>query len=37
MTVEMVTDGLLKIFFGLVIILVSRLTHRSLRRAPDPD
>ena len=30
MTVEMVTDGLLKIFFGLVIILVYlRLTHRS--------
>lgn len=30
MTVEMVVDGLLKIFFGLVIILVYlRLTHRS--------
>ncbi len=30
MTVEMVIDGLLKIFFGLVIILVYlRLTHRS--------
>ena len=30
MTVEMVVDGLLKIFFGLIIILVYlRLTHRS--------
>lgn len=38
MTVEIIVYRLLKIFVGLIILLVYlRLTHRSQAGRPDPD